>query len=63
MDEVVRLLGKPAAVSERSENEVVITTYEFLRGDGRMLVAEFVDGVLVRSRLESHVEQAIQADR
>lgn len=48
-DEVVRLLGKPASISERSENDVVILTYEFRRGEGHILIAEFVDGVLVRS--------------
>ena len=62
-DEVVRLLGKPASISERSENEIVITTYEFARGEGRMLIAEFVDGVLVRSREETRVEHPAQADR
>jgi hypothetical protein len=62
-DEVVRLLGKPATISERREKEVVITTYEFQRGDGRILAAEFVDGVLVRSRLEASAEHAVQADR
>jgi hypothetical protein len=61
-DEVVRLLGKPARVSERSENDVVITTYEFHRGEGRILIAEFVSDILVRSRLEARVENAVQAD-
>jgi hypothetical protein len=62
-DEVVRVLGKPASISERSENNVVITTYEFQRGEGRILIAEFVDGVLVRSRTETRDEQVVQADR
>ena len=62
-DEVVRLLGKPASISERSENNVIITTYEFQRSEGRMLVAEFVNGVLVKSRLEARVAVAPQADR
>jgi hypothetical protein len=61
-DEVVRLLGKPARVSERSENDVVITTYEFHRGEGRILIAEFVSDILVRSRLEARVENTVQAD-
>jgi hypothetical protein len=61
-DEVVRLLGKPARVSERSENNVVITTYEFHRGEGRILIAEFVSDILVRSRLEARVENTVQAD-
>lgn len=63
IDEVVRLLGKPASVSERSENNIVITTYEFQRGEGRMLIAEFVSNLLVRSRLETRGEHPGQADR
>ena len=62
-DEVFRLLGKPASVSERSENDVVITTYEFQRGEGRILIAEFVSNLLVRSRLETRLEHPVQADR
>lgn len=62
-DEVVRLLGKPSSVSERSENDVVVTIYQFPRGEGRILVAEFVNGVLVRSRIETRAEQDMQADR
>ena len=61
-DEVVRLLGKPAHISERSEHDVVITTYEFQRGEGRILIAEFVSDRLVRSRLDARVEHAVQAD-
>ena len=61
-DEVIRLLGKPARISERTENDVVITTYEFHRGEGRILIAEFVSDILVRSRLEARVENAVQAD-
>ena len=62
-DEVVRLLGKPASISERSENDIIITTYEFHRSEGRMLIAEFVGGILVRSRSETRVENPVQADR
>jgi hypothetical protein len=61
-DEVVRLLGKPSATSERSEPDVVITTYEFQRGEGRILVAEFAGGVLVRSWIETRGQQEVQAD-
>lgn len=60
--EVVRLLGKPASISERTEKNVVIVTYEFQRGEGRMLIAEFENGLLVRSRTESRVEN-VEADR
>ena len=62
-DEVVRLLGKPARISERSQNDVVITTYEFQRGEGRILIAEFVGDLLVRSRSEARIENAVQADQ
>jgi len=61
-DEVVRLLGKPARISERSDNDVVITTYEFQRSEGHILIAEFVSDILVRSRLEARVENSVQAD-
>jgi hypothetical protein len=62
-DEVVRLLGKPASISERSENGVVLTTYEFQRGEGRVIIAEFVAGVLVRYRTETSGESVVRADR
>jgi hypothetical protein len=62
-DEVVRLLGKPASISERKENDILITTYEFHRGEGRILIAEFVRDILVRSRLETRDENAVPADR
>jgi hypothetical protein len=62
-EEVVRLLGKPASISERSENGVMVTTYEFQRGEGRILIAEFVKGLLVRSHTEVRDEKIVQADR
>jgi hypothetical protein len=62
-DEVVRLLGKPASISERTENAIVITTYEFQRGEGHVLIAEFVQGGLVRSRTEAREAPALRADR
>jgi hypothetical protein len=51
--EVIRLLGKPQTVSQRVENGNAIVTYEFRRGEARMLVAEFERGMLVRSRTET----------
>ena len=51
-DQVVRLLGKPISTSERTEKDVVAKTYEFQRGNGRILIAEFEQGLLVRSRIE-----------
>jgi hypothetical protein len=62
-DEVIRLLGNPVSVSERSENEIVVTTYEFQLGEERVLIAEFVGGVLVRSRTETREPQVVPADR
>ena len=60
--EVVRLLGKPSAISERSENGVVVTVYEFPRSEARVLIADFVNGVLVRSMIETR-GQVARADR
>jgi hypothetical protein len=62
-DEVVRLLGKPTSISERSEQDVVITVYEFRRGEGHFLLAEFVGGVLLRSWSETRDAEPVQADR
>jgi hypothetical protein len=62
-DEVVRLLGKPTSTSERTESELVITTYEFKRADGHFLMAEFVSGVLVRSWTEIRETQTTLADQ
>ncbi|HEY2972376.1 MAG TPA: hypothetical protein VGJ48_07680 [Pyrinomonadaceae bacterium] len=61
-EEVIRLLGKPTTVSERSDKDVVVAIYEFPRGEGRVLIAEFVEGVLVRSAMETR-GQIAQADR
>lgn len=58
--EVIRLLGKPTSTSERKENDVVVTIYEFERSEHRVLVAEFVGDVLVRSRTEARDEQIVQ---
>jgi hypothetical protein len=52
-NEVVRFLGRPAAVSERHEGELRLATYIFNRGEGRVLIAEFENGVLVRSYAET----------
>ena len=60
-EEVLRLLGKPVATSERVEQGLVVTTYEFLRGGGRILVADFVSDALVRSRIETR-GKSMQAD-
>ncbi|HSS20064.1 MAG TPA: hypothetical protein VLL54_08315 [Pyrinomonadaceae bacterium] len=62
-DEVVRLLGRPSASSERKENEVVVKVYEFQRGEHQVLVAEFVSDLLVRYRTEARDEQTVRADQ
>ena len=51
-NEVVRFLGRPASVSERHEGDTRLATYIFQRGEGRVLVAEFENGVLVKSYAE-----------
>jgi len=63
IDEVVRLLGKPLSISVRSEGNIVVQVYAFQRGEGRVLVSEFENGLLVRSRIESRDEQQAQSDR
>lgn len=50
---VVRFLGRPASVSERHEGDLLMATYIFKRGEGRILVAEFENGVLVKSYAEA----------
>jgi hypothetical protein len=52
-DEVVRFLGQPASVSQRQDGDLRYATYTFTRGEGRILVAEFENGVLVSSRAEA----------
>jgi hypothetical protein len=54
-EEVVRLLGAPSSISDRKEAARIVSTYEFQRGEGRVLIAEFVGGVLVSSRIETRV--------
>jgi hypothetical protein len=51
-EEVVRLLGRPATVSESARGDLRLATYTFERGAGRLLVAEFEDGLLTSSRTE-----------
>jgi hypothetical protein len=52
-NEVLRFLGRPASVSERREGDLQFATYTFTRGEGRVLVAEFKNGVLVNSHSEA----------
>lgn len=50
---VVRFLGRPASVSQRHEGDLQLATYIFNRGEGRLLVAEFENGLLVKSYAEA----------
>jgi hypothetical protein len=52
-EQVLRILGEPISFSERDESGVTIKTYEFQRGANRILVADFVQGMLVNSRTET----------
>lgn len=51
IEQVIKLLGEPSSVSERNEGGMVISTYEFHRSDGRVLIADFVDNALMDSRI------------
>jgi hypothetical protein len=53
-NEVLRFLGRPASISERREGDSQLATYVFQRGAGRILIAEFENGLLVKSRAEDH---------
>lgn len=63
IDEVVRFLGKPFSISERTQNNTVVKMYSFQRGEGKMLIAEFENDVLMRSWLETHDNLVVQATR
>jgi hypothetical protein len=52
--EVVRFLGQPSSVSERQDGQLRLTTLTFARSQGRVLVTEFADGVVISSRTESN---------
>jgi hypothetical protein len=60
-EEVFRLLGKPLSRSERVEKDMLMTIYEFARGEGRILVAEFINDALVRSSIETR-EKVLATD-
>jgi hypothetical protein len=52
-DDVVRVLGKPEAVSERMNGDTRIVLYTYPRGEGRFLVTEFENDLLVRSYIDT----------
>lgn len=60
--QVVRLLGEPSAIYESTEKDLIITTYEFPRAEGRVLIAEFVGDALVGSRIERRAQIARSAN-
>lgn len=51
-DDVVKVLGQPSATSEAMKDGKTVSIYEFERGEGRVLIAEFVGNLLVGSRTE-----------
>ena len=55
-EEVVKLLGEPTSISDEQSSGAV--TYEFPRGEGRVLLAEFINNSLVSSRIEMRSAQA-----
>jgi outer membrane protein assembly factor BamE (lipoprotein component of BamABCDE complex) len=63
IDEVVRFLGKPFSISERTQNNTIVKMYSFRRGEGQLLIAEFENNVLVRSWLETHDNLVVQTRR
>lgn len=50
IDDVLRVLGEPLSVSAHQDGDVRFATYTFERGEGRVLIAEFENESLVRSR-------------
>jgi hypothetical protein len=52
LNEVLRLLGTPDSRSERKEGDLHLTTCIFERSDGRILLTEFENGLLVASRID-----------
>lgn len=62
IDEVIRFLGRPTSVSERQNGDSLLATYTFPRSPGRVLVAEFEAGLLVRSCL-AILYEIVQAEK
>ena len=51
--EVIALLGQPESITTRQEGNTNLTVYVFRRSEERVLVAEFANGILVRSHVET----------
>jgi hypothetical protein len=60
-EEVVKLLGEPLSISERSADGKIVSTYVFERGEDRVLIAEFVSNLLVGSRTELRANVSVVA--
>lgn len=58
LEEVLRLLGEPTNISKNQSGSEFVTTYEFPRGQNRVLIADFINGALVRSRTETRAGSA-----
>ena len=52
LDDVEELLGEPVRTEERMEGTLRVSTRTFERG-GERVIADFVEGVLVRYRVSS----------
>jgi len=52
-EEVIALLGQPESITTRQEGNTNLTVYVFRRSEERVLVAEFANGILVRSHVET----------
>ncbi len=61
-DDVVRVLGKPESVSERMNGDTRVILYTYARGEGRFLVTEFENDLLVRSYTDTPAEVAQLAE-
>jgi hypothetical protein len=57
--QVLKLLGEPSTFSERDVDGRKVATYEFQRGEGRVVIAEFVGGALIGSRTEIRTGGAV----
>lgn len=58
VEDVIRVMGKPQSVSETQNGNQRLATYTFTRSEGRILVAEFENNLLVSSRIETPAEVA-----
>ena len=63
IEDVVSFLGQPIVVSEQQEGNAHLTTCIFARSEERVMVVEFVNGLLARSRTTTreHLTQSAKA--